>query len=107
MRIEGHAFLVTGGASGLGAATARRLAQEGASILVTDVAEEAGKKLTTSIGEQARFVPADVTDEESTRRAIDAAREAFKGLHGLVNCAGIGPAEKVVGKRGVHPSNPL
>src|SRR4028118_49489 len=53
-------------------------------------------------GEGARFARADVTDEESTQGALDAARDAFGGLHGLVNCAGIGPAEKVVGKRGVH-----
>ena len=102
MKIQGHTFLVTGGASGLGAATVRRLAQEQANVLIADVDEEAGEELAAGIGERARFARADVTDEESTQEALDAASEAFGGLHGLVNCAGIGSAEKVVGKRGVH-----
>ncbi len=102
MEIQGRTFLVTGGASGLGAATVRRLAQEGANVLIVDLDEEAGEELAADIGELARFARADVTDEESTQGALDAARDAFGGLHGLVNCAGIGPAEKVVGKRGTH-----
>lgn len=102
MRIEGHAFLVTGGASGLGAATVRRLVQEGANVLVADVDEKAGEDLIANIGEQGRFARADVTDEVSTQKAIDAAQDAFGGLRGLVNCAGIGPSEKVVGSRGPH-----
>ncbi len=102
MEIRGRTFLVTGGASGLGAATARRLAQEGANALITDLDAETGEELAAGIGEQARFALADVTDEQSTQKALDVARDAFGGLHGLVNCAGIGPAEKVVGKRGPH-----
>ena len=102
MEIQGRAFFVTGGGSGLGAATVRRLAQDGANVLIADVNEEAGEELAADIGDGARFAHADVTDEKSTQGALDAAREAFGGLHGLVNCAGIGPAEKVVGKRGVH-----
>ena len=80
----------------------RRLAQEGANVLIADVDEEAGEELADEVGDGARFARADVTDEESTQSALDLARDAFGGLHGLVNCAGIGPAEKVVGKRGVH-----
>ncbi len=102
MQIEGNTFFVTGGGSGLGAATVRLLAQGGASVLVADVNEEAGEELAAEVGERARFVKTDVTNEESTQKALDAAREGFGGLHGLVNCAGVGPAEKVVGKRGVH-----
>jgi NAD(P)-dependent dehydrogenase (short-subunit alcohol dehydrogenase family) len=102
VEIQGRTFFVTGGGSGLGAATVRRLAQEGANVLLADVDEEAGEELAADIGEQTRFARADVTDEESTQGALDAAIDAFGGLHGLVNCAGIGPAEKVVGKRGVH-----
>ena len=102
MEIRGRTFLVTGGASGLGAATVRRLAQEGANVLIADVNGKTGEELAAGIGEQARFARADVTDEESTQKALDAACEAFGRLHGLVNCAGIGPAEKVVGKRGPH-----
>jgi NAD(P)-dependent dehydrogenase (short-subunit alcohol dehydrogenase family) len=102
MEIQGRTYFVTGGGSGLGAATVRRLAQDGANVLIADVDEEAGEELVADIGEQARFARTDVTDEESTQGALDAARDAFGGLHGLINCAGIGPAEKVVGKRGVH-----
>jgi NAD(P)-dependent dehydrogenase (short-subunit alcohol dehydrogenase family) len=102
VEIKGRTFFVTGGGSGLGAATVRRLAQEGANVLIADVDEEAGEELAADIGEQAHFAHADVTDEESTQGALDAARDAFGELHGLVNCAGIGPAEKVVGKRGTH-----
>ncbi len=102
MEIRGGTFFVTGGGSGLGAATVRRLAQDGANVLIADVDEEAGEELAAHIGDGTRFVRTDVTDEESTQVALDAARDAFGGLHGLVNCAGIGPAEKVVGKRGTH-----
>ena len=102
MEIQGCTFLVTGGGSGLGAATVRRLAHEGANVLIADVDEEAGEELAADIGDGTRFVRTDVTDETSTQGAFDVARDVFGGLHGLVNCAGIGPAEKVVGKRGVH-----
>jgi NAD(P)-dependent dehydrogenase (short-subunit alcohol dehydrogenase family) len=102
VEIQGRTFLVTGGGSGLGAATVRRLAHEGANVLIADVDEEAGEELAADIGDGTRFVRTDVTDETSTQGAFDVARDAFGGLHGLVNCAGIGPAEKVVGKRGVH-----
>ncbi len=102
MEIQGRTFFVTGGGSGLGAATVRRLAQEGANVLIADVDEEAGEELAAEVGDGVHFVRADVTDEESTQGALDAARDTFGNLHGLVNCAGIGPAEKVVGKRGVH-----
>ncbi|PLS87684.1 MAG: 3-hydroxyacyl-CoA dehydrogenase [Actinobacteria bacterium] len=102
MRTEGHTFIVTGGGSGLGAATARLLVRRGAGVVVADVNEEAGKAMAADLGKKARFVRTDVTDEDSVQGAVDAARDEFGGLHGLVNCAGIGPAEKVVGKRGVH-----
>ncbi|MDX6381451.1 MAG: hypothetical protein QOI57_2475 [Rubrobacteraceae bacterium] len=84
MEIQGRTFLVTGGASGLGAATMRRLAQEGANVLITDVDEDAGEELAAGIGEQARFARADVTDEESTQKALDTARDAFDGQIGQV-----------------------
>jgi NAD(P)-dependent dehydrogenase (short-subunit alcohol dehydrogenase family) len=102
VEIQGRTFFVTGGGSGLGAATVRRLAYEGANVLIADVDEEAGEELAADIGDVTRFVRTDVTDETSTQGVCGVARDAFGGLHGLVNCAGIGPAEKVVGKRGVH-----
>jgi NAD(P)-dependent dehydrogenase (short-subunit alcohol dehydrogenase family) len=94
--------MVTGGGSGLGAATARALLDRGARILVADINEEAGETLASG-KDEALFVRTDVTDEESVRAAIDAARRAFGGLNGLVNCAGVAPAIKVIGRKGVHP----
>jgi len=90
VEIRGRTFLVTGGGSGLGAATARLLAGEGANVVVADL----------KAGEAGRFVETDVLDEASVRRAVDAALEEFGGLHGVVNCAGIGGAGLVVGKDG-------
>jgi NAD(P)-dependent dehydrogenase (short-subunit alcohol dehydrogenase family) len=103
MRLSGSTFLVTGGGSGLGAACARALAAGGASVLVADVNAETGQGLAAELGERVRFVLTDVTDEESVRQAVTSAREAFGGLHGAINCAGIGVAERVVGKNGPHP----
>jgi NAD(P)-dependent dehydrogenase (short-subunit alcohol dehydrogenase family) len=103
MRLSGSTFLVTGGGSGLGAACVRAFVAGGASVLVADVNAETGERLAAELGEQVRFAQTDVTDEESVRQAVASAREAFGGLHGAVNCAGIGIAERVVGKAGPHP----
>ena len=102
MRIEDHTFMVTGGGSGLGAATVRRLAGAGATVVIADINEDAATALASELGDRARFVATDVTDETSTQAAIDAATAAFDALHGLVNCAGVGPAMKVLGRRGAH-----
>ena len=102
MRIENSTFFVTGGGSGLGAATARMLAENGANVVLADVDEEGGEATAAEIGNRARFVRTDVTDEGGVEAALDAAVEAFGALHGVVNCAGIGPAAKVMGRKGVH-----
>ena len=94
MRVGGRTFLVTGGGSGLGAATARRLAEGGAkSIILADLAQN------EEVGENATFVETDVTDESSVLTAVEAARDSG-GLHGVVNCAGVGTPGKVVGRDG-------
>ena len=103
MQIDGRVFMVTGGGSGLGAATAKALLNRGARVLVADIDEEAGREFASGAEDGVLFVRTDVTDEGSVRAAIDAARSAFGGLNGLVNCAGVAPAIKVLGKRGVHP----
>jgi NAD(P)-dependent dehydrogenase (short-subunit alcohol dehydrogenase family) len=95
MEIEGRTFLVAGGGSGLGAATAEMLAGEGANVVVADLKGEAA-------GDIDRFVETDVTDEGSVRRAIEEALQSFGGLHGAINCAGIASAEKVLGREGPH-----
>ncbi|MCU0490264.1 MAG: 3-hydroxyacyl-CoA dehydrogenase [Chloroflexaceae bacterium] len=102
MDIAKGVFLITGGASGLGAATARSLVQRGGRVVLADVNAEAGEQTAAALGENARFVRTDVTDEASVQAAVAAAVEHFGGLHGAVNCAGIGPAERVVGKTGPH-----
>ncbi len=95
MEVRGRTFLVTGGGSGLGGATARMLEGEGANVVVADLRGE-------TPGRNARFVRSDVTDEGSVKGAIDAALHGFGGLHGAINCAGIASAEKVLGREGAH-----
>ena len=102
MQIENSTFFVTGGGSGLGAATARLLAENAANVVLADVNEEAGEQTASEIGSGAKFIRTDVTDEGSVQDALDSAVETFGALNGVVNCAGIGPAARVVGKRGVH-----
>ncbi|MDT4842260.1 putative oxidoreductase [compost metagenome] len=102
MRIENSVFLVTGGSSGLGLATARELVGQGGKVLLADINAEAGAARAAELGAAARFVPTDITREDDGRRAIAAAVEAFGGLHGLVNCAGVAPAEKILGRNGAH-----
>jgi len=102
MQIKNHVFLVTGAASGLGAAAARLLVSEGGSVVIADLDREAGKALASELGNAARFALTDVTSESDGKAAVDLALQAFGHLHGLVNCAGIAPSEKVVGRDGPH-----
>ena len=96
MQIQDHAFLVTGGGSGLGAATAAMLAAHGGKVVVADLNEP------KDLPKGARFVKADVTDEASMQAAVDQCVSAFGAIHGLVNCAGVAPGERVVGRNGPH-----
>ncbi|MGK8436871.1 3-hydroxyacyl-CoA dehydrogenase [Ectopseudomonas hydrolytica] len=102
MHIDESVFLISGGASGLGLATAREMVGQGGKVLLLDINAEAGQRAAAELGEGARFVQADITREEDGRAAVAQALEAFGAVHGLVNCAGIAPAEKVLGRSGVH-----
>jgi NAD(P)-dependent dehydrogenase (short-subunit alcohol dehydrogenase family) len=102
MEVRDHTFLVTGGGSGLGAATARRLAASGANVAVADIRLEAGARLADEIGSRASFAAADVTDEAQVSNAIAATRKKFGAIHGAINCAGIAAGERVLGKDGPH-----
>jgi NAD(P)-dependent dehydrogenase (short-subunit alcohol dehydrogenase family) len=102
MNIEGRTFLVSGGASGLGGATARMLAGAGGNVVILDVNAEAGEKVAAELGRQARFVRTDVSRGDEVERAVGAAGEAFGGLSGAVNAAGVLFPEKVLGKSGPH-----
>ena len=102
MQIKDSVFIITGGASGLGAGTGRMLVAQGAKVILADLNEAAGNALATELGSNARFVSTNVADEASGKACVAEALKVFGGLHGLVNCAGIGPAEKVLGKNGPH-----
>lgn len=100
MQIQGNVFIITGGASGLGAASAQMLAAAGAKVVLADVQVEAGEKLAQQL--QGRFVKCDVTSEADGLAVVAAATE-LGTLRGLINCAGVAPAIKTVGKDGPHP----
>lgn len=105
MEIRGCTFLITGGASGLGAATARRLAAAGAAVIVADLNRASGEALVAELqaaGAQAWFTVADVTSEAQVQEAVDLARTATGALHGAIQCAGIAAAQRTVGKQGPH-----
>ena len=102
MEIKDRTFLITGGGSGLGLATARILAASGGNVVLLDVNEATGKKAADSIGKQAVFARADVTDADSVQAVIATAKQTFGGIDGAINCAGIGSAQKTVSKTGAH-----
>lgn len=99
MRVEGLSTAVTGGASGLGLATARRLVKAGATVTLIDLPGSAGEEVAQELGETVRFVPADVTDADQFAAALDAADERG-GLRGLVHCAGGGRKLRLLDKDG-------
>ena len=98
MQIQNSVFLVAGGGSGLGAATARLLVDLGGKVVIADLNEGS----SASLGAGAKFIRTDVTDEAQVQSAVDLALSAFGGLHGAINCAGIAPGERVVGRNGPH-----
>jgi NAD(P)-dependent dehydrogenase (short-subunit alcohol dehydrogenase family) len=98
MDIKGGAFVVTGGASGLGAATARMIVDEGGNVVIADLSDREGSALAAELGRSARFIRTDVVDETAAKGVVDAAVTVYGGLQGIVNCAGIVVGEKVVVK---------
>ena len=103
MDLKQTVSFITGGASGLGAATARRFVDAGGRVMLVDMDAALGEVLADELGEAAHFVAADVTDEEEVAAAVAAAQEAFGTLHVVVNCAGIGLAMRTFGRQGAHP----
>jgi 3-hydroxyacyl-CoA dehydrogenase / 3-hydroxy-2-methylbutyryl-CoA dehydrogenase len=103
VEIKNSVALVTGGASGLGAATAQTLVAAGGCAVIVDRESSQGAELARTLGAKARFVAADVTSEEQVQAAVASAREAFGGLHIAVSCAGVGVAAKTISKRGIFP----
>ena len=99
---ENDVVLVTGGASGLGAATVRRVVAQGASALILDLPSSRGSELASQLGERVRFAAADVRDEDQVQAAVGVATD-LGTLRVVVNCAGVGTPGRVIGKRGVLP----
>jgi NAD(P)-dependent dehydrogenase (short-subunit alcohol dehydrogenase family) len=102
MELRDHTFLVTGGASGLGAACAGLFTESGANVIIADLNNAKADEVVDSLRGQARFVRADVASPADLQSAIDAAHQQFGGLHGVVHCAGVLHAERLVGRKGPH-----
>jgi len=102
MNIQGKSALVTGGSSGLGAATVRMLAGKGAKVTIADVNEKGGSELAQELGGNVSFIKTDVTNTEQVAAAVESAVKQQGGLHFLITTAGIGIAEKLLGKNGMH-----
>ena len=103
MEVKNSVAVVTGGASGLGEATVRRLVAQGGKAAIFDLAEEGGKRLAAELGEGVIFVNTNVVDGESVQKAVNETVEKLGSIQIVVNCAGIGVAEKVLGKKGPMP----
>jgi NAD(P)-dependent dehydrogenase (short-subunit alcohol dehydrogenase family) len=101
-QFDNGVFFVTGGASGLGEATVRMLAQAGASVVIADLNQAAGLRVASELGKKVRFAAVDVTDEAGVQKGLAVAAE-LGSLRGVVNAAGVVLAEKVLGKNGAHP----
>ncbi|HEY3769927.1 MAG TPA: SDR family NAD(P)-dependent oxidoreductase, partial [Candidatus Angelobacter sp.] len=102
MNIQGKGALVTGGASGLGEATVRMLVAQGAKVTILDINDKTGNALAAELGANAQFLKTDVTNAAQVQANVEAAVKQMGGLHFLVTTAGIGIAEKLLGKNGMH-----
>ena len=102
MAFNDKVVLITGGGSGLGAAVAQAVVDGGGKVALLDVNDTGGQAMADALGDAAIFCRCDVTSESDGQAAIDAARAAFGRIDGLVNCAGVAPGEKIVGRDGPH-----
>ena len=102
MKIQGKVIVITGGASGLGAAAAAHLAAQGAKVIMADMNQQLGEEMQRRLGEQAEFVQLDVTDDAAAAAFFQHVENKYGQLNGLVNCAGIAPSAKVLGRDGLH-----
>ncbi|MGV2940147.1 3-hydroxyacyl-CoA dehydrogenase [Mesobacillus sp. LC4] len=102
MKMSEVKAIVTGGASGLGEATVRRIVEQGGKAAILDLSVERGEALVKELGEQTLFIKTDVTSEEEVSNAINKAFESFGSINTVVNCAGIGVAGKLLSRKGVH-----
>lgn len=105
MNIDKSTFIITGGGSGLGRATAELFTKSGANVVLADLNKDAVEKTASEIGAQAKAIECNVTDEKQVQATVDFAIESFGGLNGAINCAGVGGGTRVAGKNGPHPLN--
>ncbi len=103
MKLEGNAFLISGGSSGLGAACVRLFAAAGARVVIADVKVAEGENLAKELGSGVRFVHTEVRDEASVQAAVTTTVDSFGSLRGAISCAGIGPGIRLLGRSGPHP----
>lgn len=102
MDIQETIAVVTGGASGLGAATVRNIIKKGGKAVICDLSEENGVKMVEELGDSVIFIKTDVASEESVLEALEQGIEKFGSINTIINCAGIAIAEKVIGRKGTH-----
>ena len=102
MRVAEHTFVITGGASGLGAATAEHLVTHGAAVVLLDINQTAVEAQAQRLGRNALGLACDICDAEQVQQALAAALKQFGALHGLINCAGIVGAQRILGRQGPH-----
>jgi len=102
MQVKGNVFLISGGASGLGAATARLLASDGGKVVIADFNADAGSKVAEEIGADATFVECDVTNADAVQAAVETTVSKYGAIHGGISCAGTGAAMRTVTKSGPH-----
>ncbi len=102
MEIESSTVVITGGASGLGAATAELIVELGGNVVIADLKEKEGNELLQKLGNNAIYAQCDVTSEDAATTTLECAIEKFGSVNGLVNCAGIAIGEKTVNKNGPH-----
>ncbi|SRR5690554_3438557 len=102
MHIAEHTFVISGGASGLGAASARHLISQGARVLLLDINQQAVIEQAQQLGQQALGIACDICDSEQVQQALACATERFGAVHGLINCAGIVGAQRILGRKGAH-----
>lgn len=102
MQLQNTTFIITGGASGLGAATVRAFHAAGAKVVIADVGVDKGQALAAELGERVAFCKTDITSAADAQAVVDLALSRFGSLQGLINCAGVGTAARVLGKEGPH-----
>jgi NAD(P)-dependent dehydrogenase (short-subunit alcohol dehydrogenase family) len=102
MQIQGNTFVISGGASGLGEATSRMIVENGGNAVMLDINVELGHSLESKLGTNAVFVRTDITLETEVNSALEEAIKKFGRIQGLINCAGLGPAKRILGKNGIH-----